>query len=434
MTARGRWGDPRDAAARLPSTPGRRRRRRAGTLPPVAAAILAVTSCGPAPTPDPDGAPDRVAAAVAGERWRPLMRVVVDRLRLSPGERVFGAGDPDLFPELPGVLAAIVEDAGGSYVGTLGPAGPLGGPGEPEFVEAARGLDRSGLRELLRDVPVGVMLPGSGGADPSYAAMVDLLREGLGSHRTVHFHWGGAYAIEDLSVPVGAEAVAAPTGDARADTVYRRAILELDYDALAARQRAFETAARAGEIRVTTPSGTDIRFRIGDRPVSLQNGDASAERAAAARILIDREIEFPVGALRVAPLEGTVRGVIAFPRSRWDEREVENLALTFEAGRITRIEATSGADAVRAELAAAGEAPQAFRELAVGFNPLLAVPEREPWLPYFGYGAGVVRLSLGDNSELGGTVGGWYVKWVFFLDATLDIDGHVWVEGGRLLP
>ncbi len=54
----------------------------------------------------------------------------------------------------------------------------------------------------------------------------------------------------------------------------------------------------------------------------------------------------------------------------------------------------------------AGDAGRAFREIALGFNPLLAVPDRAPWIPYYGYGAGVVRLSLGDNSELGGAVGG----------------------------
>ena len=47
---------------------------------------------------------------------------------------------------------------------------------------------------------------------------------------------------------------------------------------------------------------------------------------------------------------------------------------------------------------------RSFREFALGMNPLLAMPERTPWIPYYGYGAGVVRLSFGDNSELGGTV------------------------------
>ena len=134
----------------------------------------------------------------------------------------------------------------------------------------------------------------------------------------------------------------------------------------------------------------------------------------------------------MAPLESTVDGVIAFPRSRWNDRVVEDLVLTFEEGRITGATASDGLGAATLELEAAGEAA-AFRELGVGFNPLLAVPEEDPWLPYFGYGAGVVRLSLGDNSELGGTVGGGYVKWVFVLDATVDIDGVRWVEDGKLV-
>jgi hypothetical protein len=45
-----------------------------------------------------------------------------------------------------------------------------------------------------------------------------------------------------------------------------------------------------------------------------------------------------------------------------------------------------------------------------------------------------VRLSLGDNSELGGQVKGNYVRWNFFADATVSVDGRVWVRDGKLLP
>ena len=64
---------------------------------------------------------------------------------------------------------------------------------------------------------------------------------------------------------------------------------------------------------------------------------------------------------------------------------------------------------------------------------MLAIPDADPWIPYYGYGAGVVRLSLGDNSELGGTVSGGYVRWNFFTDATVSVGGSVWVEDGQLL-
>ena len=61
------------------------------------------------------------------------------------------------------------------------------------------------------------------------------------------------------------------------------------------------------------------------------------------------------------------------------------------------------------------------------------MPERGPWIPYYGYGAGIVRLSLGDNSELGGTVTGGYVRWNFFTDTTVTVGGEVWVQDGRLV-
>jgi hypothetical protein len=123
-----------------------------------------------------------------------------------------------------------------------------------------------------------------------------------------------------------------------------------------------------------------------------------------------------------------------FPPSQWDARPVEGLRLHFTRGAVDRIEATRGREAVEAEMKAAGDAGRRFREFALGFNPLLTVPERTPWIPYYGYGAGVVRLSLGDNSELGGAVGGGYVRWNFFTDLTVTVNGQVWVRDGRLTP
>ena len=37
------------------------------------------------------------------------------------------------------------------------------------------------------------------------------------------------------------------------------------------------------------------------------------------------------------------------------------------------------------------------------------------------------------NSELGGNVGGGYVRWNFFTDTTVTVNGDVWVEAGRLV-
>ena len=254
-----------------------------------------------------------------------------------------------------------------------------------------------------------------------YRALQDVLRGERG--RTLHFHWAGATAFDMVELPV----------DDRVDRLYQAALLDTDYVALAATLAAFEGTLREGGVRVTTPAGTDIRFEVGDRPVTKQDGDASAARAAAARNLIDREVELPAGAVRVSPVLETVEGVIAFPPAQWGGESVEGLVLRFEGGRVVEVEAAVGREGVVAEMEAVGDVGRSFRELAVGFNPLLAIPEGEEWIPYYGYGAGVVRLSLGDNTELGGGVAGGYVRWNFFTDATVEVGGEVWVRDGRLV-
>lgn len=355
-----------------------------------------------------------------------IAATVLERARLQPGERVLllGLAGSRWDPILP-LLSRGISDAGATYLGAVDNFGaPLPG-GQPADFATELGGDPDRWADALADVDLAIKLPG---ATPSpdvaydvYRALQDVLRADRG--RTVHFHWAGATSFDMRELPV----------DTGVDRVYRRAVLETDYDALAAALTAFEAALRQGVVRVTTPAGTDISFEVGDRPVTRQDGDASAARAARARNLIDREVELPAGAARVSPVLETVTGTIAFPPAQWAGMRAEELVLTFEGGRVVDVQADSGEEGVVAEMDAAGEAGRTFRELAVGLNPMLAIPDGEEWIPYYGYGAGVVRLSLGDNTELGGAVGGGYVRWNFFTDATVEAGGDVWIRDGALV-
>ena len=354
--------------------------------------------------------------------WRDIAAMIVRRMALVRGERVLLVGVPGTADPLVPLLRDAVRAAGGTDLGAVAEQARTPDAWATDFT---RQLESSGVPardQLLRTVDVAVMMPGPVATDPYYAGMQRVLRGGHG--RTVHFHWAGAYDLAGV--------LQTTTPDVA--RFYQRALLETDYAALAAKQRTFEAAMRNNVVHVVTPGGTDLRFRIGDRPVTKQDGDASAARAATARNLIDREVELPAGAIRVAPLEASVEGTIAFPPTVWGGTRVEGLVLTFVRGRVTAVRAKSGKEAVERELAAGLDAARSFRELALGFNPLLAIPATEPrWIPYYGYGAGVVRLSLGDNSELGGTVGGGYVRWNFFTDATVTVGSDTWVRDGKLL-
>jgi leucyl aminopeptidase (aminopeptidase T) len=363
-----------------------------------------------------------------------IARRLVQQLALKPGERVMSLAHPGTFDDLLPYIRYEVMRAGGVDLGVVE---VLREP-VPESFDAA--VLQKGAREarahyktMFRDVDAAIMMPGANTSHPAYQAMQDWLKDDLTEHRgrrTIHFHWienGSAYPIAGQPLPSRPEM----------DAHYQRALLQTDYKALGEIERRFAAALKTGDVHITSPAGTDLRFRAGDRPANLQDGDASAARTAQGRVLVDHEIELPAGVVRIAPMEDTVEGVIAFPPSQWDGRPVDGLKLRFSKGRVAEITATSGKDAVEAEMQKAGTAGRAFREIGLGFNPLLAVPERTPWIPYYGYGAGVVRLSLGDNTELGGQVAAAagqpaYVRWNFFTDLTVTVGNTTWVRNGKL--
>jgi hypothetical protein len=350
-----------------------------------------------------------------------MAQTIVRQLALQPGERVMSIAQPGIFEDLIPYIRYEVIRAGGIDLGVVG---VLREPWPERFDVAvlAKGARdaRPHYKAMFRDVDAAIMMPGATTSHPAYLAMQDWLKDDLTEHRgrrTVHFHWvenGSAYELPGQP----------PPPRYAIDALYQRALLQTDYRALADRQRAVGEALRTGEVRLTSAAGTDLRFRAGDRPVNQQDGDASRARSQRGQVLIDKEIELPAGVIRVAPLEETVDGMVAFPTSQWDGRPVEGLRLRFARGRVVEVTATRGREAVEAEMQRAGDAGRAFREFALGLNPLLAVPERGPWIPYYGYGSGVVRLSLGDNSELGGKVGGGYVRWNFFTDIDVQIGGR----------
>ena len=358
-----------------------------------------------------------------------IARRIVRQLALEPGERVLSVAHPGTFAELMPHVRYEVMQAGGIDLGVIDVLQePVPESFDPSVLAKGAREARAHYKAMLRDVDAAIMMPGANTSHPAYLAMQDLLQDDLKERRgrrTVHFHWvegSSAYAVPGSPLPLRFAI----------DTVYQRALLNTDYQALAARQREFLKAVGSGEVHISGHDGTDLRFRTDNRPVNLQDGDASRARAARGTVLIDKEIELPAGAIRVAPLEDSVEGVVHFPPSQWDGRPVLGLRLRFVRGRVAEVTATSGAEAVETEMKRAGESGRAFREFALGFNPLLAVPDREPWIPYYGYGAGVVRLSLGDNSELGGKVSGGYVRWNFFTNLTVTVGSRVWVRDGRM--
>jgi hypothetical protein len=334
---------------------------------------------------------DQMAARIAGA------------LKIAAGERVLIRFNPAVMPELEPAAKAALERAG-AKVETLG-AGPI-----------------ADLGPRLAQTDIYIWLPGASAVTSAddRAALTKWVDAG-GSRRELHFHW-----VEGTLQADGLPA----SHTAAYDRLYLDA-LAIDYEALNKRMQRAVELLRSGEIRVTDSRGTDIRFRVGERPFNLQNGDASQERASKGRMRIDRHIELPAGVMRVAPTESSVQGTLAFASFPLGNTRATDVRLEFERGRIVKTAAGQGLEALNKLLEAPGASE--FREFCLGFNPRLTPPSGDATVPYFGYGDGVIRMSLGNNEELGGSVRGDFVRWIFFTDATVTVNGTVLVKNGRLV-
>jgi aminopeptidase len=327
---------------------------------------------------------------------------IADALKISTGERVLLRLNPDVIPALEPAVRVVLERAGAQ-------------------VETVAG-SVSDLEARLARTDIYVWLPGASSVTSAEdrRALTAWVDAG-GSRRELHFHW--------LEGTLQADGVAAPHTPAY-DTLYLNA-LDLDYATLDRRMDRAMTLLRSGEVRVTDPRGTDLRFRVGERPFNKQNGDGSRVRVSQARMRIDRHIELPAGVMRVAPVETSVTGTMHIATLPMGGARATDVRLEFDSGRVVKATASQGLDELNAMLKTPGASE--FREFCLGFNPKLGAPQGEATVPYYGYGDGVVRMSLGDNEELAGNVRGGFVRWIFFTDTTVIVSGETLVRNGRLV-
>lgn len=340
---------------------------------------------------------------------------ITGAVRASKGERVLIPRDPGYFDELIPLLEARFKKAGAFP--TLIDWSPKGQPrpGQPitQLLETTDVFLWLPFRTTVREVK------------PAETIAIARWTDQGGAHRQVHFHWDQGSVLAD-GLPT--------THPAGMDQLLVKA-LDANLLTMSARQQRAAKVLASGQVRVTTPAGTDIRFEIRDRPFNRQDGVATAARMASAKVRVDREVELPAGVLRVAPIEETANGVIVVPEARFGSKVVKGLRLEFKDGKVTSMIARDGLAAVQIAPQEAGDAALRFREFGLGFNPLLKPLPNSPVLPYFAYGSGMVRMSLGDNEELGGSIrGNGFRRWFFFADATVEVGSKRLVLNGALLP
>jgi leucyl aminopeptidase (aminopeptidase T) len=230
-----------------------------------------------------------------------------------------------------------------------------------------------------------------------------------------------------VSPPGPADAEAARVDAAAYSRMYY-AGLDADYTRIAEQGRKIQQALKgARKVRITTPSGTNLTFAVGDRPVILDAGMAAPGTGG---LLAARTGQLPGGSLRLAPVETSVTGVIKAPRDQCN-LPVTDEVIEVSGGMPGKVSAASDEACVKEAVARAGR----FGWVQIGLNPALRVtnPDANLASTLLDLGAGAVTVNFGTNQELGGanttSAGGWFIV---LPKATVEADGKMLVRDGAL--
>lgn len=377
--------------------------------------------------------------AQGSNTWHPDWDAIAEQMvartvRLQRGERVVYIADPYLFPEfLESVRLAVLRAGGVEQAAILNWSPRLAAERTRQGLNPSEELalgERSAHRDLLHTSDVMLWLPNEFSYPGAYAAgesewILDSWRG-----RGIHSHWFPDPGSE-RSDPVNREL----------ERIYERGILAVDYVALADRQRRLVDEIRGRTLRLTTPEGTDLSFDLpADGWYHCNDGDMSLERAKQAVCARDREHELPCGAVRSIPAPSSAEGIISFRKvPAWNGSGLavsefgSDLDLVFRGGHIVELrggEQQAALDGARQQLQGDWDR---LGEIIIGTNPELDTPPGAVMPTYWGYGAGVFRLSLGDNLESGGRFHSELAINLILPDATLSVDGNAIIHEGRLL-
>ena len=206
--------------------------------------------------------------------------------------------------------------------------------------------------------------------------------------------------------------------------------VNMDYAELQARGAQVSAALSKGkELRVTDPAGTDLRVRVEGRAYGVSDGIISAEDVK--RGAAGLSVYLPAGEVYVAPVPGTAEGRVVRAKEYFAGREVNNLVMTFSAGRLTSLTGSGpGFDLLKAAYDAAGEGKDLFAFVDFGINPNVKLPagsQVATWVP-----AGTVTVGFGNNVWAGGDNKTAYSYGVSLPGTTVTLDGRPVVEAGQL--
>jgi leucyl aminopeptidase (aminopeptidase T) len=181
--------------------------------------------------------------------------------------------------------------------------------------------------------------------------------------------------------------------------------------------------SKGKDVHVTSRQGTDLKFRLGKRPVHVYDGVLGAKDLKKG----NNYVSLPAGDVMVAPLENSANGTmvsdVPLPHVG---KLIHNLRWTFKKGKVVEFKASKNLKAAKDFYDFAHGDKDRIGFLNFGINPNAKV----------GYlmnsiANGVVSIGIGGNKEFGGKNDSGYGFAGVMSKATVKIDGKTIVKNGK---
>lgn len=204
-----------------------------------------------------------------------------------------------------------------------------------------------------------------------------------------------------------------------------------DYKQIAERGDYLKSILRgANTVKVTSTSGTTFTFKVGNRPIFVDDGTVTRQEAESNRFM-DRIASLPGGAVMLAPIESSVNGKVIIPNHLCRYKPLTGTSFELKDGKLQNFEADRGATCFNETMAPYSGPKNMFGTISIGLNPAWKVME-DPGDFRPSDAAGMVTISIGENELYGGqnkNTGGFSFP---IVNATVEVDGRIVVEDGKL--
>ncbi len=200
-----------------------------------------------------------------------------------------------------------------------------------------------------------------------------------------------------------------------------------DYEKLQQAGEKAKTAMAGKEIEVTHPNGTNLKMNIEGRSVFISDGVISDEDVQRG----DLNVFLPAGEAVVTPVANSGEGKFIVERTFFQGKEVTNLTMNFEGGKLISISGEGpGFAALKENYEAGGDGKDLLGFVDIGINPDFKLPAESKlgnWIS-----AGVVTVGSGNNAWANGENNAAGGLSGHLTGATVKIDGKTIIENGVL--